>query len=82
MMAATMETLRRAPEIGELRQDGLLPKIAQLMTRLRAVEEKSVEVWDMLMTRQSEQDEKLDKIAAGQAELYEMFKKILRRLEE
>jgi hypothetical protein len=38
--AAHLEALRRAPELERLREEGLMPKYAELATRQRALEEQ------------------------------------------
>ena len=39
LFAASVETVRRSQEIGDARQDGLLPQLAIIKTRVRALEE-------------------------------------------
>ena len=39
LFAASVETVRRSKEIGDARRDGLLPQLAIIKTRVRALEE-------------------------------------------
>jgi hypothetical protein len=57
-----LEALRKAPELERLREEGLLPKFAALATRVRALEETSMEAWHLIMAGQTELQEFLDQL--------------------
>jgi hypothetical protein len=59
-----LDALRKAPELERLREEGLLPKFAALATRVRALEETSMEAWNLIMSKQAELEGLLDQMKA------------------